>query len=136
MVSIGLAACDGPLTVQQELTEAQRATLLERVSEYWRAIESKDYATAYEYTTPNYRRVFPKNMFLNKFGYSLQSELTAVEVTHYDGNAAVASVVVRVMSSSTKPTSEASQVLGAIPISHKEKWLLRDGQWWKSPKIW
>ena len=98
-------------------------------------MESKDYATAYEYTTPNYRRVFSKDMFLNKFGYSLQWELTGVEISHYDGDAAVASVVVRVMSSPTKPTSEASQALGAIPTSRNEKWLLRDGQWWKSPKI-
>ncbi len=131
-----VAGCEPAREAPQTLTEQQRTALEDRVTGYWRAIEAGDFATAYEYTTPNYRRVFPKDMFLNKFGYSLQSRLTGVEITHYDGHAAVASVVVRVMSSPTKPTSEASQALGAIPVSRKEKWLLRDGEWWKSPRIW
>ncbi len=129
-----LAACGGP-EVPDFLTEEQESALIQRVTQKWQAMEARDYAAVYDYTTPNYRRVFSKDMFLNKFGYSVDWELTEAEVLNYDGSAAVASVAVRVMSSPSKPTSEASRILGALPSVHRENWILIDGKWWNSPKI-
>lgn len=130
-----LVGCNAGQVDNNELTEEQRNNLIERVTLYWQALSMQDYDAAYEYTTPNYRDVFSKDMFLNNFGYSVEWELTAVEVTNYDAPAAVASVSVRVMSTPIKPTSEASRLIGAIPANLNEKWLLREGEWWKSAKI-
>lgn len=117
------------------LTPEMESSLVQRVTERWHAMEVKDFSRVYNYTTPNYRRVFSKQMFLNKFGYDVDWELTGVEVVNYDAQAAVASVAVRVMSMPTKPTSAASKALGALPHTVKEKWILIDGEWWNSAKI-
>ncbi len=117
-----------------ELTAQAEAELLQRVTERWHALEKKDFAAAYDYTTPNYRRVFPKALYVNKFSYAVNWELTGVEVTNYDARAAVASVAVRVMSKPAKQTSVASNAIGAIPLNMHEKWIHVDGIWWHSAK--
>jgi hypothetical protein len=59
--------------------------------------------------------------------------LTGVDVLHYDADAAVASVAVRVMSESTKQTTLASN-MGALPDTVSEKWFFIDGEWWSNAK--
>ena len=129
-----LSGCSrGP--TEDTLSLEDEAALIERVSQRWYAMESKDFDAVYEYMTPNYRSIFSKRMFLNNFGYDVNWELTEVEVVNYDARVAVASVVVRVMSEPTKPTSEASRAIGALPAIVREKWILIDGEWWNSAKI-
>ena len=131
-VSILLVAC----SAQQDpsvLSEKERKLLLERVSQRWYAMEDKDYEKAYEYTTPNYRRVFSKALYVNKFSYGVDWELTGVELIHYDARAAVASVAVRVMSKPAKQTLSAS-IFGATPITLNESWIFVDGEWWHNAK--
>jgi hypothetical protein len=36
------------------------------------------------------------------------------------------------MSKPLKQTSTASQALGAVPVSVREKWMFIDGEWWFS----
>jgi len=108
--------------------------LLQRVTERWQALEKKDFAATYKYTTPNYREVFSKALYINKFSYAVDWELTGVEVVNYDARAAVASVAVRVMSKPAKQTSVASNKLGALPLTMREKWIYVDGQWWNSAR--
>ncbi|WP_220463798.1 hypothetical protein [Sediminihaliea albiluteola] len=112
--------------------EEQRQALLERVTERWRALEQGDYATSWEYTSPAFRKAFPKNLYLKKFSYAVRWELTGVDVLNYDDEAVVASVVVGVMSHPTKLTSAASQAVGAIPRELRERWVFVDGEWWYS----
>ncbi len=119
--------------VPTNLTPELEQALVDRVTGKWRAMEAWDYATAYEYTTPKYREVFSKSMYLNKFGYDIRWVLTGVEVLHYDAGAAVASVAVRVMSESAKQTTRASK-MGALPGTVNEKWFYIDGEWWNSAK--
>ena len=102
----------------------------QRVRDRWQTLIDRDFAAAWEYESPNYRSVFSKSMYKHQFSYGVEWELTGVEVVHYDASAAVASVVTRVMSRSTKPTSAASEAIGAVPIVFREKWFLIDGQWW------
>ena len=97
-------------------------------------LEAKDFSKAYEFETPNYRGIFSKSLYVNKFSYAVDWELTDVEVVNYDARAAVASVVVRVMSKPTKQTSVASIALGALPMNLTEKWIFVDGEWWHSAK--
>jgi hypothetical protein len=71
-------------------------------------------------------------LYAKKFSYAVDLQLTGVEVVTYDSDAAVASVVVRVMSKPTKQTSTASMLIGATPRSLGEKWLFSQDQWWFS----
>ncbi len=125
---VGMLGCGVMPT--RELSAEQRAVLEQRVRDRWAAVIARDFEKAWEFTTPNYRKVFPKHLYLNKFSYSVDWELTRVEVVHYDPRAAVASVAVRVMSKPTKQTSVASSSLGAIPVTINERWINIDGQWW------
>lgn len=127
-----LVACEQAPEVANELTEAQRSALETRVEERWQARIAHDWGKAWEYSSPAYREVFPKHLYVKKFSYTANWELTGVEVLNYDGPAAVASVVVRVMSKPTKQTSAAARALGAMPRELHERWILSDGEWWFS----
>ena len=116
------------------LTAEAEAALLKRVTQRWHAMEARDFGKVYEFATPNYRRVFSKGLYVNKFSYAVEWELTGVDIVNYDARAAVASVAVRVMSKPTKQTSAASVALGALPSTLREKWFHVDGQWWHSAK--
>ncbi len=98
----------------------------------WQALESRDFEQAWEYTSPNYRAIFSKQLYVKKFSYAVKWELTGIEIVNYDGAAAVASVVTRVMSEPTKRTSTASELIGATPTSFREEWIFMEGQWWFS----
>ncbi len=123
-----LAGCSGV----QTLSEKQRTALEQRVTERWQALEAREFERAWEYTSPAYRAVFPKQLYRKKFSYAVTWELTGVKVVNYDSSAAVASVVARVMSEPTKRTSKASELIGATPASVRERWIFTDGQWWFS----
>ena len=129
LVSLGLSVgcASGP-----KWDDAQRSILEQRVRERYQALVARDYNKAWEYSTPNYRAVFSKQLYVKKFSYALDLELTGVEVVNYDSDAAVASVVVRVMSKPTKQTSSASVGVGAIPFGRGERWIFANGQWWFS----
>lgn len=132
---LALAACGNKEGINPEpetLNESQEAALVQRVTERWAALSALNYDRAWEYSSPAYREIFPKQLFVRNFSYVVERELTAVEVLNYDAEAAVASVSVRVMSRPTKSTSEASRALGALPVTIQEKWILEDGEWWFS----
>ena len=118
----------------ETLSPEQEAALIARVTERWHALEAKDFGKAYEFTTPNYRAIFSKSLYVNKFSYAVDWELTEIDIVNYDARAAVASVAVRVMSEPTKQTSVASRALGAIPLTLREKWFSVNGEWWHSAK--
>jgi hypothetical protein len=133
VLTVALQGCDlasDPGT----LSDSDRTELISRVEERWYALEDNDYGRAYEYTTPNYRRVFSKALYINKFSYGVEWELTGVDVVNYDADAAVASVAVRVMSKPAKQTSAASIAIGATPVTLREKWLNTEGEWWHIAK--
>lgn len=114
------------------LSSDQVAELDHRVRERWQTLTDRDYEQAWGYSTPVYRSVFPKDLYVLQFSYAVERELTGVEVLNYDAAAAVASVAVRVMSKPVKLTSAASQALGAVPVTVNEKWILVDEKWWHS----
>jgi hypothetical protein len=112
--------------------EAQRTALEQRVRLRWQALEARDFNKAWEFSSPNYRAIFPKQLYVRNFSYAVEWELTGVEILNYDSDAAVASVVARVMSKPTKQTSSASVMLGTIPTYLRERWIFAEGQWWFS----
>ena len=62
-----LAACDKPVEESSGLTDTQREALELRVEERWRARIAHDWEKAWEYTSPAYREVFPKHLYVKKF---------------------------------------------------------------------
>ena len=132
MVIALLSACVDKPENSQALTPEQMKALEIRVEERWQARIAHDWGAAWEYSSPAYREVFPKHLYVKKFSYTANWELTGVEVTNYDPSAAVASVVVGVMSRPTKLTSEAARAMGPMPRKLHERWILVDGEWWFS----
>ena len=130
VLSLIMTACSQQQEPSKELTDQQRQSLETRVEERWQARIAHDWGKAWEYTSPAYREVFPKQLYVKKFSYTANWELTGLEVINYDPSAAVASVVVRVMSMPTKQTSAAARALGPMPRELHEKWILVDGEWW------
>jgi len=131
MLALNLASAVGAAP-PEGMTAEQVAALEQRATERWQALSARDYARAWEFSTPNYRSVFPKELYVLQFSYAVDRQLTAVEVLDYDAAAAVASVTARVMSKPLKQTSEASVAMGALPVTSREKWILIEGQWWYS----
>ena len=130
--ALALAACSGAEDAGRELTPEEVAALEQRVGERWSAMADHDFGRVYDFMTPNYRRIFTKDMFVNKFSYAVDWELTGVEVINYDSRAAVASVVARVMTRSTKLTEYAASGFGVVPRDLREQWIFIDGEWWYS----
>ena len=114
------------------MTDDQKSALEDRARARWAALEARDFGAAYEFTTPAYRAVFPREYYLLRFSYAVEWELTEIEVVNYDRPAAVASVVARVMSKPTKQTSAASVAVGATARSLSERWIFTEGEWWYS----
>ena len=109
-----VAGCSGLAPQPRELTEAEVAALEERVRGRWQALIARDFEAAYDYASPNYRAVFSKGMFIRNFSYTLDWQLTAVEVLAYDAEAAV------------------SAQFGFVPSTIRERWVSIDGEWWHS----
>ncbi|TGD74099.1 hypothetical protein E4634_08165 [Mangrovimicrobium sediminis] len=127
-----LAACSKAPAPAGEPSSTSREALELRAQERWRARVARDWEKAYEYESPAFREVFPKHLYVKKFSYTANWELTGLEVINYDPDAAVASVAVRVMSKPAKQTTAAARALGAMPRELREKWILVDGEWWYS----
>ena len=135
-----LLACVSMLCVvgcasNRTLSDADRATIVDRAERRWVALEQRDFGSAYAFTSPAYRSVFTEELYRQKFSYMIDWELTSVEILNYDAGAAVASVAVRVMSRPVKQTSAASAAIGSVPTRFVEQWILEDGEWWFSANL-
>ncbi len=119
----------------RDLSNEQQADLVSRATARWKAIEARDWATVYTFSSPAYRQVISQNLYVHKYSYMVEWELTSVEFLNYDAAAAVASVAVRVMSKPTKPTSAASKAIGSVPSRVVENWVLVDDEWWYSASL-
>ena len=121
-----MAACSVP----EKLSESKKTVLIQRVSDRWQCLERNDYACAYEFTSPAYRRVFSREMYVNRYFSQTERVLTGVKLVAYDRDAAVASVRVGVMSGPLKNTPSASRGIAVTPLSLDEAWLRSGGKWW------
>ena len=135
LFGIGLLAACSSENEPVASAEPDFKRLEQRVRARWDTKIAKDFESTWEFNTPNYRRVFPKELYIGKFSYALDWQLTEVKVVNYDAAAAVASVEARVMSSSIKQTSASARAFGQMPTTIREKWILIDGEWWYLTKV-
>jgi len=126
-----LLGCAGQAVLTQELQNK----LVERVERRWEFYEVRDYSGAWDFSTPEYRRIFPKESYYKNFRGLLDLELTGVRLLAYDADAAVASVAVRVMILPRPGAPAASLALGKTPTTIDETWKLVDGNWYYVDRV-
>ena len=126
LILVIMAGC----LASSELKESDKNHLIQRVSERWRCLERNDYACAYQFLSPAYREVFSVKMYQNRYLLNTDRVLTGVKVVAYDRNAAVASVLIGVMSSSSTDASSASRAFSVTPSTLTEVWIQYSGEWW------
>lgn len=134
LLALVFTGCGLSPRAPEKLTPELSAQLEQRVRDRWQTLADREFDKTWEFSTPSFKEVFPKQLFVRGFSYGVEWELTGIEILNYDGRAAVASVAARVMSKPVKPTSEASKALGAVPTIVNERWLFIDGQWWYSSR--
>lgn len=118
---------------QVVVNDAQRSeeSLRKRVSGRWDALASRDFAAAYEYLSPAYRKLFPVDGYTSRFGSAVAWE--GVDVRQVTFNGKSAEVVVDVSYQLIVPPEagmpQADEAQSAAK-SMNESWLWRDGEWW------
>jgi len=120
---------------QAVLTQEVQDKLVERIERRWEFYAVRDYEGAWDFSTPEYRRIFPRESYYKNFHGLLEFELTGVRLLAYDASAAVASVAVRVMISPRPGAPAASLALGKTPTTIDERWKLVGGNWYYVDRV-
>ena len=123
--------CAGQAVLTQELQD----NLVERIESRWKFYSVGDFPGTWDFSTPEYRRIFPRESYYKNFHGLLEFELTGVRLLAYDAHAAVASVAVRVMISPRPGAPAASLALGKTPTTIDEKRKLMDGDWYYVDRV-
>lgn len=108
-----------------EAKQAQRKVLEQRVTARWDALIRKDFATAYEYTSPAYRKLYSVDAFKRNFGGSVAWRRVEVVGVDFQGDdAATVGINLFVVYHGTQsgPVDMTTYV--------QEPWVRVDGQWW------
>lgn len=96
--------------------------------EYWVSLLSGKFETAYESTSPSYRRVNSFAKYRGAFGQGAQWLRAEVTGVRCESEKCAASVDITV-----KPLIQGFS--GTITSGIEEQWVLEGGRWWLSPKI-
>ena len=126
-----LLGCAGQAVLTQELQD----NLVEWIERRWKFYSVGDYSGTWDFSTPEYRRIFPRESYYKNFHGLLDLELTGVRLLAYDASAAVASVAVRVMILPRPGAPAASLALGKTPTTIDERWKLVGGKWYYVDRV-
>ncbi len=108
----------------------ETTVLKERVAERWGAISAYDFLKAYEYQSPEYKKVFPRELYVSSFSRNIVWKYLGVNVLKVDETSGVATVEIELETSSADPALHGSAEIVTSKIT--EKWLHIAGQWWHS----
>lgn len=107
-------------------TERQEA-LKKRVAARWEALIRRDFAAAYEFNSPAYRKAFSLNDFKMKFGDGKVAwkrvDVVAAELKGDD----TATVDIKIHITYANPHSQKPVDMAT---SYQESWVYTDDQWW------
>jgi hypothetical protein len=109
-----------------ETMQAQREVLEKRVADKWDALIRKDFATAYSFTSPGYRKLYSLETFRSGFGNKVVWRRVEVVDVDFKGNDA-ATVGINIHFVYHPPQAERAHDLQTY---FQEPWVLVDGQWW------
>lgn len=109
-----------------EAVQAQRALLEQRVTAKWDALIRKDFATAYSFTSPSYRKLFSLDAFRSSFGNKVAWRRVEVVDVEFKGDDA-ATVGINIHFVYHQPQTEKPLDMQTYV---QEPWVFVDGQWW------
>lgn len=108
-----------------EVVQAQRALLEQRVTAKWDALIRKDFATAYSFTSPSYRKLFSLDAFRSSFGNKVAwRRVEVVDVEFKGGDAATVGINIHFVYH--QPQAGPLDMQTYV----QEPWVFVDGQWW------
>jgi hypothetical protein len=115
-----------PAAPATEAVQTQRAVLEQRVTAKWDALIRKDFATAYSFASPSYRKLYSLDAFKSSFGNKVGwQRIEVVNVDFKGGDAATVGINLHFVYH--PPQAE-------NPLNMKtyvqESWVRVDGQWW------
>lgn len=106
-------------------------SLKERVQARWNTLGNHAFGSAYSYETPNFKKVFAKNLFVKMYSSDVNWHFVDIESVEYDPLLKVATVITKVDTTSVN-LGDKSVGDTKIPVKFNEKWLHINGQWWHS----
>lgn len=121
---IALAALAAILAGCASVPATPEDTVQKRATEYWQARVAGKYETAYELSTPSYRKLRTLDQFRLQFGPSVSVSHAEVVKATCEAKKCVAKIKI-----DAKPALVGVK-LGTIPLYMDDTWLLEDGQWW------
>lgn len=102
----------------------EKERLAARVLARWNAIIKRDYDKVYQFATPTYRKIYPKEHFFGNYAAQLKYEKVKVrEIEFQNPEKTSAKVVVDVTF-----TTQDGQFHLTSPVV--EKWVKEEGKWW------
>lgn len=106
---------------------ARRAALERRVIAKWEALIRRDFASAYEFTSPAYRKAFSLDVFKRGFGNARVAwrRIEVVSVDFKGDDAATVSIKIHIVYHD--PQTQKSLDMAT---HDQESWVYADGQWW------
>lgn len=115
-----------PVTGTAEAAQTQRALLEKRVAARWDALIRKDFAAAYSFTSPAYRKLYSEDRFRNTFGNKVAWKRVEVVNVDFKGDDA-ATVGINIYFVYHPPQAERDLDMRTYV---QESWVFVDGQWW------
>lgn len=120
------AFTEAPVLTPEE-AERQRP-LRERVQQRWDAVIAGDFAKAYEYESPEYRKEHTLKEYVSQFGGMVEWHMASVKEVRYDGDNEAE--VVLSLGISFSPTGGDDPVRTTAEL--EERWAKIEGKWWRS----
>lgn len=103
-------------------------TVKERALARWNVLIEKDWASAYAFESPNYRKNYSKKEFINSFGQAV----TWVSIKHLSThpiNSTLSNIKLELTFN-----YDMGRELVTIPSRIEERWQLIDNKWWHVKK--
>lgn len=120
------AVSTAPAAPTAEVIQAQRAVLEKRVTAKWDALIHRDFATAYSFTSPGYRKLYSLDVFKSGFGNKVAWRRVEVANVDFKGDDA-ATVGINIYVAYYPPQAERAIDMQSYV---EEPWVFVDGQWW------
>ena len=111
----------------QDWYQSQKPILMARSQARWQALIQGDIASAYAFTSPDYRAVVNLQQYKGKYGKAVNWLMAKPEAVHYD-EPTVATVSVEVRYRVELPGMAGKPFESQRDIS--EKWIYKDQGWW------
>lgn len=121
------AATSSPAASKQDAVAARRAALEQRVTAKWDALIHKDFATAYSFTTPAYRKLYSLDAFRRNFavGKVVWRRIEVVDVDFKGDDAAMVGINIHFVYHQAPAGDDIE-----MKTYTQESWVEVDGQWW------